>query len=353
MNPWQDNPSRRIALAACISVLLHGLLLWGPNIRGPQFKSSLPPLTAKLVALPGAGPAKPKHKRKSLPAAQQTAPQASPQTETVVQDSTPEVIAASEPVAASSPVATSEPMAVSAPTVATTLDKTNEAERPLLPKRAQLTFNIHYGAQGGVIGETVHTLEIDNGHYELSAVNKTIGLTKLFVNFQLTQHSSGIYSKYGLQPQQYFEERKESSGMQRNTVEFDRTAQLAHFSNGRVMALPPDTLDFLSNMYQFPPLQGAKMASVSVSDGKKIESYDFEITPDEKIDTPIGKLLTVRLHKMHGPNEEGLDIWLAMEYRLFPVKMRFFERNGSVAAEAVISDIRVSEEEGVRKDAAN
>lgn len=343
MNLGQDNPSRRLTLAACISVLLHGLLLWGPSFRVPQLKSSLPPLTAKLVALPGAGSAKPKHGRKNQPASQRAAPQPAPQAETVPQIPPPEVIASSDPVAAS------------APTEAATLDSTikSEAERPLLPKRAQLTFYIHYGSQGGVIGETVHTLEIDDGRYVLRAVNKTIGLTSLFKSFQLTQSSSGSYNKYGLQPEQYFEERKESSGTQRNTVEFDRAAQLARFSNGKQMALPPDTLDFLSNMYQFPPLQDVKIAPVSVSDGKKIERYDFEITPDEKIDTPIGKLLTVRLHKMHGPNEEGLDIWLAREYRLFPVKIRFFERSGSVAAEAVITDIRVSEEEGVRKDVAN
>jgi hypothetical protein len=222
-----------------------------------------------------------------------------------------------------------------------------------LPRRAELTFNIHYGAGGGTIGETVHKLEIDDGRYVLYAVTRTVGLTSLFKSYQLTQYSSGSYSKFGLQPEQYFEERKESSGTQRNTVEFDHAAQLAKFSNGKEMALPPDTLDFLSNMYQFPPLQGVTIAPVIVSNGRKIEHYDFEISPDEKIETPIGKLLTVRLHKLHGPNEEGLDIWLAREYRLFPVKMSFIERNGSVAAEAVITDIRVSEEEGVRKDVAN
>ena len=61
----------------------------------------------------------------------------------------------------------------------------------------------------------------------------------------------------------------------------------------------------------------------------------------------------MHLHKMHAANEEGLDIWLAREYRLFPVKLRFTEKNGEVSGEAVITDIRVSEEEGVRKDVAN
>jgi hypothetical protein len=187
----------------------------------------------------------------------------------------------------------------------------------------------------------------------LHAVTKTVGLTRLLKSYELTQYSSGTYSKYGLKPEQYFEERKESSGTLRNTVEFDHSAQLARFSNGKEMALPPDTQDFLSNMYQFPPLKDVTRATVSVSNGRKIEQYEFEIVTDEKIDTVLGKLLTVRLRKLHAPNEEGLEIWLAREYRLFPVKMRFMEKNGEITGEAVITDIRVSEEQGVRSDAVN
>jgi hypothetical protein len=321
-------------------------------MRVPQLKSALPPLTAKLVALPGAGLAKPKPRRINAPPAQQATPQPAPPTETVPQDpplSSNEVVAASEPAAASELAVASAPVEAAALGTQTR----SEADRPPLPRRAELTFSIHYGAGGGTIGETVHKLEIDDGRYVLYAVTRTTGLTSLFKSYQLTQYSSGSYNKYGLQPEQYFEERKESSGTQRNTVEFDHAAKIAKFSNGKEMALPPDTLDFLSNMYQFPPLQGVTIAPVIVSNGKKIEHYDFEISPDETIETPIGKLLAVRLHKLHGPNEEGLDIWLAREYRLFPVKMSFIERNGIVAAEAVITDIRVSEEEGVKKDVAN
>ena len=315
-------------------------------------------MTAKLEALPTAAPAEAKPKRKAKPAIPKPAPEAAPQVEPAPPEAPPAasaVAAASEPAAASAVAAASEPVAASAIAEAGTLAAETDkvVERPPLPKRAQLTFDVYWGIGGSRIGEAVHTLEIDDGHYVLHAVTKTVGLLKLFKSFELTQYSSGSYSKYGLKPEQYFEERKESSGTLRNTVEFDHAAQLARFSNGKETVLPPDTQDFLSNMYQFPPLQGVATATVSVSNGKKVERYDIEITPDEEIDTALGKLLTVHLHKMHGPNEEGLDIWLAREYRLFPVKMRHFEKNGEIDAEAIITDIRVSEEEGVRKDVTN
>jgi hypothetical protein len=338
------NPARRFAFALAISLLLHCLIMWGYDVRVPHFKSALPPLTAKLEALPIAGPAK--VRRKAATSSPKPVPAPFPHAEPPAQEI---------PLAASAVVAAIDAAAASAPSKTETLASEGniESERPALPKRAQLTFNLYWGEGGSLVGETVHTLEIDDGLYRLHSITRTVGLTSLLKKFELTQYSSGTYGKRGLQPEQYFEERKESSGTLRNTVEFDHAAQVAHFSNERVMILPPDTQDFLSNMYQFPPLRGISIAPVSVSNGKKIERYDFEITPNQEIESPIGKLLTVRLHKIHGPNEEGLDIWLAMEYRLFPVKMQFFEKNGRVTGEAVITDIRVSEEEGVRKDVAN
>jgi hypothetical protein len=315
--------------------------LWGPNIQLPHFKSSLPTLTAKLEALPAA-PARPKSKHKAKPAARKATPEPAPKTETA---SPPQEI----PLAASAPVAASATAV--AETLASEADK--PADRPPLPKRAQLTFNINKGTSNFRVGETIHTLEIDDGRYVLKATTTTVGIAKLFKSYELNQYSNGSYGKDGLQPELFTEERIDRLGTLRNAVEFDHAAQLGRFSTGKEVSLPVDTQDILSVMYQFPPLAHAEIATVSVSNGRKIEQYKFKVTVNEEIDTPIGKLLTVRLGKMHAPNEEGLEIWLAREYRLFPVKIRFIEKNGEITGEAVISDIRVSEEEGARKDVAN
>ena len=203
------------------------------------------------------------------------------------------------------------------------------------------------------VGEATHTLDINDGRYVLKATTSTVGIAKLFKSYELNQYSNGSYGLDGLQPELFTEERIERIGTQRNAVEFDHTAQRARFSTGADMTLPPDTQDILSVMYQFPPLAHTEIVAVSVCNGKKIENYQFAIAVNETIDTPLGKMLTVHLHKMHAANEEGLDIWLAREYRLFPVKIRFTEKNGEVSGEALITDIRVSEEDGVRKNVAN
>lgn len=338
MNLRPDTPSRRIGFAIGLSLLVHALALWGPDIRLPQFKSSLPPLVARLEALPAA-PAKPG--RKPRPAAPKPAPEPAAQAEGPQAQDDAKVASA---VAAASAVPETGMLASTAE---------ERTERPPLPRHAQLTFAVHKGNGGFIVGEAVHTLEIEDGRYVLHAVTKTVGLVSLFKSYELTQYSSGSYDKYGLQPEQFFEQRRDKLTTLRYTAEFDHTAQVAHFSDDREVQLPPDTLDILSVMYQFPPLAHTEIVEVSVSNGRKIERYQFEITTREEIETPLGELQTVRLHKMHAPNEEGLDIWLAQEYRLFPVKIRFTEKNGEVSGEAVITDIRVSEEEGVRSDVVN
>ena len=359
-----DSTPRRIVFAILVSVLVHSLILWGPNIRLPHFESSLPALTARLEALPSTPPAKAKPKKKRKPAIPKPAPASAsapaPKTETTAMPQLP-VSAASAPVAASAVATTSAPetsgapVAASAPIEAKTLasESNRPADRPPLPKHAQLTFAIYMGTSHFRVGETVHTLDINDGRYVLEATTSTVGIAKLFKSYKLNQYSNGSYGPDGLQPELFTEERVERIGTQRNAVEFDHKAQRAQFSNGVDMALPQETQDILSVMYQFPPLAHTEIAEVSVCNGKKIENYRFEVAVNETIDTSLGKLLTVHLHKMHAADEEGLDIWLAREYRLFPVKISLTESNGEVSAEALITDIRVSEEDGVRKNAAN
>jgi len=336
-----STPSRRIAFAIAVSLLLHGWFIWWPTIRLPKFKSELPPLVAKLQPLPTA-PARPKPKIKR-PAKPVPAP------EPKVQEAAPPPVAEIPPVAGT-PVDTgmvATETVASGVTPAETLAQSPPAkpvERPLLPHRAQLTFAVNKGTGNFQVGEAVHTMEIEDGHYVLQAVTKTVGLAKLFKTYQLTQYSSGSYTpQTGLQPERFFEERAEKIGSQRNTAEFDHTLQRAHFSHGGESALPPDTQDILSILYQFPPIRGVEIVAIHVGNGKKIERYEFEIGFEEDTATPLGALHTVHLRKLHAKNEEGLEIWLAREYRLFPVKMRIIEKNGGVSGEIIITDIRVED----------
>ncbi len=69
MNPVLSTPSCRIGFAITFSLLLHALMMWGPRVELPKFKTELPPLVAKLQAIPTAPTnTNPKVKRQAKPA---------------------------------------------------------------------------------------------------------------------------------------------------------------------------------------------------------------------------------------------------------------------------------------------
>ncbi len=334
-------PATRITLAVILSLLIHGALLFGPNLVEIQpVESALPPLVARLEPLPKPAipkptkpktPAKPRHESKA-------AIPAKPLPETVVVDQPDATALLNEPAA--------QPVVdiVTKNDVAPDITEPVKPAHPL-PRQAELTFHVHKGT-GIVIGEAKHRLQIDeNQHYSLKMEISTIGVARFLKKFEMTQQSSGMHDSAGLNPDDFSESRATDKGDQKISARFDHVSKLLIFSNGISSALPDQAQDILSALYQFSQMQlNQSPLSMYISNGKKLERYEFEIGAEEEILTRKGKLRALPLHKVHAPGEEGLDIWLGLEYRLLPVKIRQIERNGEIAGEMVITDIRVSEE---------
>lgn len=338
MNKHISPKNRRIALAAVLSVLLHGLLLWLPEIKLPQHEKQLPPLIAKLepLAKPSAQATRKEPQPKVRPEAQ---------AQPVVQ-SVPELpVAASAPVAVSAPAPTSAvAIAEPAPPVATEAVPP-EPQRPPLPKHARLRFDIYQGQGNFKIGESIHTLEISDGRYLLKADVQTTGLAGLIKSYRMVQTSTGTATAQTLKPEVFSEEITDSSGKQRHRTNFDWANNIVRFTEGGETRLRPDAQDILSILYQFSAMQQqTEIVSIHIGTGKRFEEYRFEIAFEEKLATAMGTLQTVHFRKLHGANEEGLEIWFAQEYRLLPVKMRHIDGAGKITAEAIIADIRVSDE---------
>lgn len=341
-------PTLRIALAIVLSILLHGLVLWLPEVKLPEHEISLPPLIAKLEPLPKLSAKVGAHKtKKPHPKPKPAAP--APLTENIpIPVSAPpatEELAASAPAvteetAASAPVAT-EVISASAP-VAT---EAAEPPRPPLPKHARLHFNVYQGQGNFKVGESQHELEVADGRYTIKASVRTTGFVSVLKSYRLVQTSSGTATAQTLKPETFTEEVTDSSGTQSSRAEFDWANATLHFSQGGEAKLPAHSQDILSILYQFPPMREQEDSVViHIGTGKKFEEYTFEILFEEALETPMGTLQTVHFSKRHAANEEGLEIWFAQEYRLLPVKMRHIDRSGKIAGEAIITDIRVSDE---------
>ncbi|MDD2928281.1 MAG: DUF3108 domain-containing protein [Sideroxydans sp.] len=252
-----------------------------------------------------------------------------------------QVAAASSLVAASSIVAASSVTASSA--VSPMLAEV-APPRPTLPKHAFLKFQVRLGKDGMAVGEARHELEIDNGRYELTATTRTIGLARLVKSYKLVQTSNGTTDGVALYPEQYSEDKQNDGEQRKDSVKLDYSRQQLLFASGRKLPLKEPTQDILSILYQFPPLpEPGDVLPIAITNGRDWEQYKFEIATNEELITPLGKLHTVHFRKLHPPGKEGLEIWFAQEYRLLPVKLRHIERDGSIAGEAIITDIRIAE----------
>ncbi len=196
------------------------------------------------------------------------------------------------------------------------------------------------------IGEVRHRLDIsDDKHYTLQVSINTTGLARLFKTFVMDQQSTGTITAQGMRPDKYSEDKLTSKGTETLSAEFDWQDKRLKFSSGSSTALPEETQDILSVLYQFSqmPLDQPRIA-LHVSNGKKLESYEVEIGPEENVQTRMGLLRALPLRKIHGPDEEGLKIWLGLEYRLLPIKVQQLDKKDRVIGEIDISGIRVSDE---------
>ncbi len=339
------HPAGRVALAIALSLLIHATLLIGPDlIRTAPVEAPLPPLTARLEPLPTRKPApEPVRKKVHKPKpAKIIHPEKSVTVVSRPVETAPEIPAPAVDTASGVGAAESQP----ASAVAQTEPDEHAVSAHPLPMHAQLTFTVKKGVNFPV-GEARHTLDIDDKqHYTLQTNIRTVGLASLFKTFDMNQKSSGTISAQGLRPDEYSEGRTSDKGVQALTAKFDWAGKTLTFSGGAASPLPAQSQDMLSFLYQLSqlPLDQA-IVSIYISNGKKLEKYDLAVGAEEDILTKNGQLRALPLRKIHAPGEEGLEVWLGMEYRLLPVKIRQIDRHGEIAGEMVITDIRVSEKQ--------
>ncbi len=336
MSMLPKSPLARITLAIALSVVIHLLLIFTPMIKLPPADVPLPPLQAKLEPLPKLAPPAPTQK-KTAPKPKPVAP---------VAPTLPLITPASEVAAASAVTPVPEAAAsevIPAPVIDSAKTEDAQLAHPL-PKTAQLTFDVYKGTDFRV-GEARLRLDIaEDRSYVLNVSANTTGIVSVFKKFDLIQTSTGILAEHGLRPNLYSEIRLTGDGQETRSVAFDWPEKTLNFSSGGSASLPDGSQDILSFMFQFSQLVWHSNVVMNISNGKKLERYEIALGKEQTLDTRMGKLRAIPFSKVHAPGEEGLDIWLAVEYRLLPVKISKINRDGQVDSELVISDIRVADQ---------
>ncbi|MBI4988195.1 MAG: DUF3108 domain-containing protein [Rhodocyclales bacterium] len=310
---------RRLLAALFLSLLVHLTVIGSPGWRLPFLDEPEPSgmLEARLAPRPSPAPAlKPSTTRPAAP--KPRPPQPVPEERAV-----PEVAA---------PAASSEPAPAAAlPSAPPAAPAPAPVELPW-PHQGRIRFTVTRGEgeQTTLVGQSTHTWRHDDATYTLQTLTETVGLAALFRPAKVVQTSEGVLGEEGIVPREF---RVERMGQTAERVRFDRDAmKVTLFSGERVRREAPlaaGSQDILSQIYQIG-LTAAARVELMIATGKNYGRYAYEAVGEEKIATRFGELRTWHVKTPALPGEQGMDLWLASDYRNLPVRIRYLDRKGEV-----------------------
>ncbi len=198
------------------------------------------------------------------------------------------------------------------------------------PDSVQLTYDIYKGSLN--IGQIEETYTRDKDHYTLSSATRAVGLLAVFKPGKILISSSGLVGPKGLQPLRFSDHREGEESRDRS-AEFDwdkRQLTLIRQKQRTVVALPDGAQDRLSAMYQFMflSLQPATMLDFPMTNGSKLDNYQYAISLKQQLQTPAGKFDTLYLDNQPKKGESRTEIWLATEHHNLPCKMIITDADG-------------------------
>lgn len=330
-----------LIIALLVSLGIHLAVLFGHDIEWPVH-SDTPPIMVELKPQP-VPPAPvlvaPVAEPKPVAAKKVKKPKR-PSKETVASTtpvlSVPESVAeVAETVASPSPAAdlTSPAETVVEPAADPALESATEPVlAPIesrLPPRGMIRYRVDSGDRNFQIGVARQEWEISDGQYQLSSVLETVGIAWLFKAYRLEMESRGQVTADGLRPDRFAIRRNGKEANEK--ASFDWENMTVRVGNRTEQTLDKGAQDFLSFNYQLGFMRHAEAASVlALATGKKYAVYRLEVLGDEEIDVPAG---TMRTQHLQVPGER-IDLWLAYDYLLLPVKIRFVDRNDRVFVQA-------------------
>lgn len=200
-------------------------------------------------------------------------------------------------------------------------------------------FNVYMNGDAQPVGNAniSYTVDADN-HYQLTWQVEASGLLGM-VYPSLVQTSQGVVDDTGLRPQQYTYQfgNKANKNYAAQFNWADKQLLLKSSKGEKQAALPDHTQDFLSFMYQFmfvPPLQTMQ---INMTNGKKLDSYDYTFVGEESLVLKFDKLNTYHIRHSKADSEDKTELWLALDYGYVPVKIKKTEKNGTVIEQIAIT----------------
>ncbi len=196
-----------------------------------------------------------------------------------------------------------------------------------LPGEGRLRFLITYGASDLIVGQNVFTWKHDGHTYTAKSVTQTTGLVALFKPARVVQESHGDITPTGLQPLAFSNEGKRGT----DTAHFNWQARTLSYAGHEDM-LPAGTQDMLSMYFQLVLLLASANPpdplELPIATGRKLERYHFELLGEEPLIYQGAPHAALHLKTRNG--DDSIEIWIARDVSILPIKIRFTDRKGEV-----------------------
>ena len=200
------------------------------------------------------------------------------------------------------------------------------------PHKVSLSYDVSYN--GIVAAEMIEVLEHDGKHFSLTSEGRGKGIGALLYRGAAKRTCRGEITNAGLRPLEYRDQRGDKPA---NVAHFDwvrKTLTQEHDGKNETtdMVLPlQDRLSFLYN-YAFqtaPDLKPGKEIKITLTDGKGLTQFQYNVAGSELLKTPAGELETIRLVKQRDSKEDrGTEIWFASGRDYLPVRVLLIEKDG-------------------------
>jgi len=201
-----------------------------------------------------------------------------------------------------------------------------------LPAAGEARYKLRMGL---VSGELILSWNFADGHYRLNSVAQGTGIFAIAGKY--VQASEGDITTDGLRPAAFSVERrgkKDSATFNwpNNSVQFNGK------SGEHTEPVSAGAQDMLSLLFQlaFTPPLGEDL-NVIVTNGRKLERYYFERAGEESLGIEGGTFRTLKILKQRKGDEDGMEVWLALEHHYLPVKIRVTDKKGSVIEQSLMA----------------
>lgn len=211
------------------------------------------------------------------------------------------------------------------------------------PEQGEIVFRVLLGSGGLQVGEARHDWWHDRDRYRMQVTLETTGVAALLRGFHYVQRSEGELGPQGLRPQLFSVTQK---GKAVETAVFDWNNERVSIRRGererRTASLQAGDQDVLSLWHQIGIVGVAGLPrTLIVASNKDAKTVLLEAVGEEGLRLPIGKLDTLRLRAQAEDGKLTIDIWLARNYGMLPVRIRMVDDKGEVLDQQAV-ELRLS-----------